>query len=304
MFVPYGTIETIESRAGLKATFRPQKFTYRPMPKDRLDTLLHRFSVTARMFHSGPLCGVTDFYAQEDLGQLHLIKHGVVHVDYGKRKRTLVDVPSIVFYPRPLRHRFITDRETGADMACANVSFNMGSMNPIAAALPPIVLIPLPELGADALLETLFREAFAQGCGRQHIVNRLFEVVIILILRTLMNRSLVEAGMLAGLAHPQLAKALIALHEAPAKNWPLEKLAACASMSRSHFAATFRDVVGATPADYLAKFRISIAQDRLRRGESIKLIADKVGYGSPAALSRAFSAICGISPREWKRALD
>ena len=273
------------------------------MTKDRLDALLRRFSVTARMFHSGPLCGVTDFYEQEDVGQLHVIKRGDVVIDYGQRKRERIDTPSVLFYPRPLRHRFVTDREIGADMACANVSFNMGSVNPLAQALPPVVIIALQELEADALLDTLFREAFATNCGRQHVVNRLFEVVIIMILRTLMNRALVDQGMLAGMGHPQLAKALIAMHEAPAKAWTLEKLALRAGMSRSHFAAAFHEVVGTTPADYLAKFRISIAQDLLRRGQSMQLIAEKVGYGSAAALSRTFSALCGETPRAWKQRL-
>jgi AraC-like DNA-binding protein len=273
------------------------------MSKDRLDALLTRFSVTARMFHSGPLCGVTDFYAFEDLGQLHVIKRGVVVVDYGKRKRERIEEPSVIFYPRPCKHRFITDNEAGADMACANVSFNMGSMNPLAQALPAVVVIPLRELNADAVLDTLFREAFTQSCGRQHVVNRLFEVVIITILRVLMDRSLVDQGMLAGMAHPQLSKTLIAIHEAPSRAWSLEKLAARAGMSRSHFAATFHEVIGTTPAEYIARFRISIAQDLLRRGQAVKLIAEKVGYGSTAALSRAFSSLCGQTPRAWKKAL-
>jgi AraC-like DNA-binding protein len=273
------------------------------MSKDRLDAVLQRFSATARMFHSGPLCGVTDFYEFEDLGQLHVIKRGAVVIDYGRRKRERIEQPSVVFYPRPLRHRFITDKETGADMVCANVSFNMGSINPLAQALPPVVVIPLVELQADAMLDGLFREAFAQHCGRQHVVNRLFEVVIIIILRTLMNRALVAQGMLAGMAHPQLAKALIAFHESPSRAWSLEKLAARATMSRSHFAAVFHEVIGTTPADYLAVFRVSLAQDLLRRGQPVKLIAEKVGYSGSAALSRAFSGICGQTPREWKQSL-
>jgi transcriptional regulator GlxA family with amidase domain len=175
-------------------------------------------------------------------------------------------------------------------------------MNPLAQALPQVVVIPLRELDADAVLDALFKEAFAQNCGRQHVVNRLFEVVIISILRALMNRSLVDQGMLAGMAHPQLAKALIAIHEAPARAWSLEKLATRAGMSRSHFAATFCEVIGTTPAGYIARFRISIAQDLLRRGQATKLIAEKIGYGSSAAFSRAFSALCGQTPRDWKKA--
>jgi AraC-like DNA-binding protein len=33
----------------------------------------------------------------------------------------------------------------------------------------------------------------------------------------------------------------------------------------------------------------------------LKVVASDVGYGSEAALSRAFKAHSGVSPREWKR---
>ncbi len=274
------------------------------MSTDRLDALLQRFSVSARIFHSGPLCGVTDHVPVGDYGQLHLIRRGRVDIHHSAKRRQRVSEPSLLFYPRPLRHRFVTDEVAGADMACANVAFNAGSTNPIAQALPDLVVMPLAEVeNAAPVLDVLFREAFAQNCGRRHIVNRLFEVVLILILRTLLNRAEIDHGLLAGLSHPKLAKALNAVHESPGKAWSLDQLAALANMSRSHFATTFHDVVGSTPGDYLTRYRIALAQDMLRRGEPVKTIADRIGYGSTAALSRAFSAVSGKSPREWKASL-
>lgn len=55
-----------------------------------------------------------------------------------------------------------------------------------------------------------------------------------------------------------------------------------------------------TPGEYLARWRVGLAQDHLRRGRALKWIAGEVGYGSEAALSRAFKAQCGHSPRAWK----
>jgi AraC-like DNA-binding protein len=132
------------------------------------------------------------------------------------------------------------------------------------------------------------------------VVDRLFEVVLIQILRTLMDSGAVAQGLLAGLVDPRLARSLVALHAAPARAWTLERLARSAGMSRSSYAATFRDVVGATPGDYVSGWRLLLAQDALRRGRPLKLIVDEVGYGSAAALSRAFKAGCGLSPRAWK----
>ncbi len=73
-------------------------------------------------------------------------------------------------------------------------------------------------------------------------------------------------------------------------------------MSRSRFAEVFAPVVGQPPAAYLAAFRITLAQDALQHGERLERIAGQVGYGSAAALSRAFTSVCGVSPRQWRQA--
>lgn len=272
------------------------------MSIDRLDALLRHFAVSADMFHSGPLCGINDFAPRAGIGQLHLVRRGPVKVRHGTRRRhDTVDEPSLLFYPRPLAHRFITDIDRGADMACADLAFHAGAVSPLALALPPVVVMRLAELGdAAPVLELLFREAFGQRCGRKAVVNRLFEVVLIHLLRTLMDRGAVDQGLLAGLAHPRLAHSLVAIHESPARAWTLQALAQASGMSRSAYAQVFRAVVGTTPGDYLAGWRLTLAQDRLARGEPLKRIVDDVGYGSAAALSRAFKARLGVSPRAWR----
>jgi AraC-like DNA-binding protein len=266
---------------------------------DRLNALLQRFSARARMFHAGALCGVTPIPTPAGVGQLHLIRAGRVRVEH-KRKRLTIDEPSLLFYPRPLAHRFVTDATRGADMVCAEVEFNGGAVNPLVQALPELVVLPLAELDdARVVLDLLFREAFGAQCGRQSVIDRLFEVVLIHVLRRLMQQGAMHDGLLAGMAHPQLHKALVAAHEEPAHAWSLETLAARAGMSRSSFAATFKQTLGVTPGEYLASFRLSLAQNLLRRGLPLKHVAQDVGYGSAAALSRAFKAGIGSSPRSW-----
>ncbi len=280
------------------------------MSVDRLQGLLQRFSVSARLFHSGPLCGINDF-AENGQGQLHLVRRGPVEVRHGGDVLT-VDAPSLLFYPRPLAHRFISDAEIGADMACANLTFGAGPAanhanlrsdgNPISRALPAFLCLPLSELrGAAPVLELLFEEAFAQRCGRQAVVDRLFEVVLVLLLRHLLDSGRLQQGPLAGLGHPQVAKAIVAMHDDPAHAWTLDALARVAGMSRSRFAELFAQIVGQPPAGYLTSFRITLAQQALLRGDGLERIAHQVGYGSAAALSRAFAAECGCSPRQWRR---
>jgi AraC-like DNA-binding protein len=273
------------------------------MSVDRLQGLLQRFSVRARMFHSGPLCGLTEF-PPNGQGQLHLLRRGPVEVRHAGTALTVTE-PSLLLYPRPLAHRFLTDAQAGADLACANLAFGPGDQHPVARALPAFVRLPLADLhGARPVLELLFDEAFAQRCGRRGVVDRLFEVVLVLVLRHLLDAGLVHDGPLAGLGHPQLARALAAMHDDPAHPWTLDTLAARAGMSRSRFAEVFAQVVGQPPAAYLAAFRITLAQAALQRGERLERIAQQVGYGSAAALSRAFTGVCGVSPRLWRQAAE
>ena len=199
------------------------------MQTDRLEALLNRFRVSARLFHSGPLCGVNDFAPEQGRGQLHLLSGGDLRVDHPDGTAINVVEPSLLFYPRPYAHRFVSDATRGADMACAFIEFGDGARNPLTAALPAFVVLPLSTLdGAAPVLDLLFREAFAQRCGRQLVVDRLFEVVLIQILRELMASAPERSGLFAGLAHPQLSRALIAMHGEPGKPWSLATLAEAA----------------------------------------------------------------------------
>jgi AraC-like DNA-binding protein len=272
---------------------------------DRLESLLARFSVRAQMFQAGTLCGINDLEPDGDTGQLHLIRQGAVDVSHGGVVAARITSPSLLLYPRPLPHRFVMDNGAGADLTCAHLRFEGGSAHPVAAALPSFVCVPLEQIkGSGEVLALIFEEAFEERCGRRALLDRLFEVLLIQILRHLMDGGQTQVGMLAGLAHPRLRLAMIAMHERPAEEWSLEALAAHAGMSRSVFANAFRDTVGCTPGAYLQRWRVSLVQQALRQGRALKLIANEVGYGSESALSRSFKASCGVSPREWKQAQE
>ena len=270
---------------------------------DRLHALMAHFPVRAQVFNAGPLCGINTLDGDGRHGQLHLVRRGPVEVRYGKTSLH-IRRPSLLLFPRPLGHRFVTDPVRGADMVCAHLDFEGGPHNPVAVALPEAACVPLDDIGgAEPVLALLFEEAFGQRCGRMAVVERLFEVVMIQLLRQLMESGETKGGMLAGLSHPRLRNALVAMHEAPARPWTLDGLAAVAGMSRSVFAATFRATLGTTPGHYLQGWRVQLAQKALQRGRPLKAVATETGYGSEAALSRAFKAHTGQSPRAWKRGL-
>jgi AraC-like DNA-binding protein len=217
------------------------------------------------------------------------------------RDEIRLDEPSLIFFPRPFAHRMFADESMGTKVVCATLTFDGGSGNALAAALPDYLVLKLteiPELGTT--LEWLFKEAFEGHCGHMAVLDRLFELLVILLLRHLISRREQQPGMMAGLADPRLSRALDLMHEQPAKPWSVAELAAAANLSRAGFAEQFRRVVGQSPADYLVNWRISLAQKHLREGKPVALIAEEVGYESPSALARAFRRKTGLSPREWK----
>lgn len=169
------------------------------------------------------------------------------------------------------------------------------------------MLLPLADVpGLQLSLDLLFAETDHLRCGHRVLADRLFEVVLLQLLRWLLDhpgRAQMPPGLLTGLADPQLARTLTALHEAPGEPWSLEQMAAQAGMSRSAFAARFKAVVGETPADYLAHWRLTLAQAHLRGGRSIKSMAQELGYANPSALSRVFAQKLGLSPRAWLDAM-
>jgi AraC-like DNA-binding protein len=275
------------------------------MTDDPLSPLLTHFSARARVFYTGTLCGQAKFDEASNTGFLHLLNAGSLRL---RDKHGLIETlsqPTLLFYSRPLTHWIEPDPDSGADLACASVAFDHQAFNPIALALPEQFQCRLDELDdARALLDLLFGEAFAQRPARSEVLNRLFELVLIQLLRTTVARGTNDIGFLRALAHPQLSKALNAMHTHPEQDWSLDTLAQHAAMSRSHFAEVFRREVGQTPGDYLTRWRITTAQALLRRGTPLKLVGERVGYASQGGFLRAFKQTVGCSPKQWLKECD
>jgi len=276
-------------------------------PADRLSHLLERFHVRASLFHAGPLCDRTVFVAQPDRAFLHVLRRGTLRIEHGGRKgmprRVEVREPTLVLYPRAVHHEFVNPPHEGSDFTCATLHFDGGDRHPLVAALPPLVLVPLDAVqGLRPALDLLFDETQRARCGSRVLADRLFEVVLIQLLRWIIDHPRevgVTSGLVMGLSDPRLARAMVALHRAPHEDWPLARMAGEAGMSRSAFAEAFKAVTGATPSAYLTDWRLTLASTRLRAGESQKLVAADLGFATASSLSRAFKQRFGASPRAW-----
>jgi AraC-like DNA-binding protein len=172
--------------------------------------------------------------------------------------------------------------------------------------LPPIVHIRA-ESDHSALrwpVERMMQELRQRRPGGFLIVEHLAHMILIEALRLHMGAR-ESVGWLFALTDRQIGAAIGAMHENPAHGWTLQTLAERAGMSRSTFALKFKQTVGASPLDYLTRWRMMLAGDRLMHSsDPVSVIALSLGYESESAFSTAFKRVMGCSPRQYSRRLE
>lgn len=197
------------------------------------------------------------------------------------------DVPSrIVFSPE----RSIEDNITGNDTVLfgAEVAWG-GSFNPLLSTLPSLIEIEIHQDSELIHITCLLQiEGNKPRCGSGTILDRLGEVLMVRLLRSQLEAGTTRTGLLGGLSDPRLSRAIVAMHEAPGRQWRNEDLADIAGLSLSRFSELFAARVGETPIAYLRRWRMVLAYQDAERGDRIQAIARRYGYSSGEALSRAF----------------
>jgi len=267
---------------------------------DQLSIILKRFSMNTEVFFTGNLCGISHFDKQLNQGHLHLLQSGELTLIDEQGKSLRFNKPTVLFIPSPHTHRIVGDPDNPPKLVCANVIYNEATSNPIAEALPSLLHFNLddcPKIKQTSL--GLFEEAFEDRCGRLPMINALTDIFIIYILRHVLSNKIIDHGLLAGLSHPHLSKVILAIQEAPERQWGLEDMAVLALMSRSKFSELFKRIVGQSPGDYVIDWRISVAKTLLKQNKSVALVANAVGYEDGSALARVFRKKQGMSPKQW-----
>jgi AraC-like DNA-binding protein len=201
----------------------------------------------------------------------------------------------------------IVSHNGGGDCFIAGAHFVLGGDDAaiLLGVLPPIVHIR-EEAGRATLrwsMERMRRELREPRPGGYLVAQHLAHMMLVEALRLhLAEGSNGGVGWLFALADRRMSAAIGAMHADPAHRWTLQALAARAGMSRTSFALTFKETVGVSPMDYLARWRMLLAGDRLvNTDEAVSVIARSLGYESESAFSTAFKRVMGRSPRQHGR---
>jgi AraC-like DNA-binding protein len=269
----------------------------------------------------------------EPAARLHLVVEGSPFLRMPNGKWTRLGQGDVVFLPRGLRHaladhpdraiRPLTDfpREEISDqtyrlsaggggsrtiMACCSVRFNEPTLHPLLNLMPPILLVrqaTVSDPTLPALLDAMAAEVIGQRIGAATILTRLADVVITRVVRMWAeHRHDDTTGWLAAITDPKIGRVLAAIHRRPTIWWTVDSLARAAGMSRSMFCERFSAIMGLAPGRYVAQWRMRIASVWLSRERvTVAIAAERLGYESEAAFSRAFKRVVGIPPSSLKR---
>ncbi len=169
--------------------------------------------------------------------------------------------------------------------------------------LPPIIHIRAEPDRATLRwsVDRLMQELREPQPGGSLIAHQLASMILVQALRLhLAEQPNSGVGWLFALADKQLSAAIGAIHHDPGRRWTLQTLADVAGMSRSTFALRFKETTGVSPIDYLVRWRMLLAGEKLTQSsESVAAIAVSLSYESESAFCTAFKRVMGCSPRRY-----
>lgn len=268
---------------------------------DSVSRLFTYFRFRTNLFFIGQLCR-TGHFDEPNKGYLHFIRKGRCLLHLSENRTIEINQPGIVFSPSNVLHRIHPIDSEGLEILCINFDFGEGVRNPLVDTLRNVEVLFLedrPQLRTIA--DQIFNESNRQSCGYHAAIHHLCAYFTIQVIRCCLEQKKLQTGLLRGLVDKKLSNVLQEIHQHPAQEWTLELMAGKAAMSRSAFAAYFKEIMNIPPLAYVTNWRISVAQTLLQQGLPIGLAAEKVGYSHSAALSRVFTREIGMTPSEWLR---
>ena len=241
-------------------------------------------------------------------GDIIVFPHGDPHVM--SSAPGMRNAPDMALYRRPSDGQLPFAMAMGANhtdpvhIVCGYLGCDARPFNPLLDALPRVLRVSDRTGGAfGAFVQFAVAESKEPRIGGECVLGRLSELMFVDVVRRYLETLPADrTDWLAGLRDPFIGRALTALHRNPTRDWTLESLAHEVGLSRSVLAERFTQFVGQPAMQYLTNWRMQLAANLLLNGmDGVAAIAERVGYESEAAFSRAFKKVVGLPPSQWRK---
>ena len=305
-------------------------------PADPFGEALHFLRMSGVVYARSELTAPwgVDLPPMPDCVLFHVVTSGELWLDSGDGEPTRVRPGEFVLIPHGEGHRISDDPESPAEdffdlpieriseryeflryggggaetkLICGAVRFHHPAARELVRLLPRLLRIEaVSSPHADWMQSTLrlmAAESAERRPGGETVVTRLADILVIQAIRTWIAQNPdAQTGWLGALHDEHIGPAILRMQRDPARAWTVASLASEVAMSRSAFAARFSELVGQTPMQYLTQWRMHVATSWLEEGDlTVMELADRLGYRSEAAFSRAFKRIVGVSPGSVRR---
>lgn len=194
------------------------------------------------------------------------------------------------------------------ELVCGVFLVQASPLNPMLSAVPAVMKVSTSDASFSPMLASvasMLAHELDRGALGSFASTRLLEMFFAEAIRSYQHTGGSErVGWFKGLADARVSQALQRVHASPAEDWTVQSLAKAAALSPSRFAARFRTLTGQSVMSYVARWRMNIACQLLRDTQlGLVEVADRVGYNSLPAFSRAFKAQVGEPPAAWRARL-
>ncbi len=245
------------------------------------------------------------------LGDLAVVPHGRGHT---LRSAPGVPAPGILDLEREQvsdRYEILVHGEGGArtTLVCGAVRFDHPAARNLVASLPATIHVEASSSPQAEWLQSTLRLMAAEARellpGGGEVVTRLADILVIQAIRSWIETDpAARLGWLGALQDRQIGRAISLIHREPAREWTVASLAREIAMSRSALAARFTELVGEPVMQYVTRWRMHLALTALREeGVTVGELANRLGYRSEAAFSRAFKRVIGVPPGAVRRSV-
>ncbi|QDU56108.1 helix-turn-helix domain-containing protein [Aeoliella mucimassa] len=252
-----------------------------------------------------------DVVDQATVGRLYLARegtcqirsHGGAHgITLGPDEMVMVakETPHIIRpYSSEVPHSINGNGHSHAYPALVMVRFRAYAAGPDRDLTEGVQRIPLPQPGISTVRELLLEELKQTSAYSDAMCLSALQLLLVYALQQTGGYEQLPGGQLQsnGSGDPRLSPLIAEIRSDPATDWSVAKMARRACMSRSSFAARFRNVMGQAPFDYVTSVRMEWASQLLQETTlSVQQIAHRVGYESESAFSTAYKRRMGKSP--------
>jgi len=242
-------------------------------------------------------------------GDFSLVPHGDGHRLLSAPDAEAVNILELPLEPISERYERLHYGHGGAEttLICGGVRFEHPAAKHLVSLLPQILCVRAWDDSQMAWMQNTLRlmalEARDLQPGGETIITRLADILVVQAIRMwLAADPIAQTGWLGALQDKQIGRAILLIQRHPAEPWTVASLADAVSMSRSAFAARFKDLVGETPMHYVTRWKMNLALTWLQEQDlTLMNLADRLGYQSEAAFSRAFKRFIGVSPGSVRR---